>query len=72
MSKKVSVAALCVGLLSVAWCACAATQVQPGAEGEWIVWSLAGTGVTLIVTGGRGLVGDLNRDKIRSSPLPPE
>jgi hypothetical protein len=68
----VSIAALFVGLLSVAWCACAATHVQLGAEGEWIVCSLAGTGVTLIVTGGRGLVSDLNRDKIRSRPLPPE
>src|SRR5580693_6921327 len=62
MSKRISVAALCVGLLAVAWCAVAAMHVQPGAGSEWIVWSLAGTGCTLIVTGGRGLLGDFNRD----------
>jgi hypothetical protein len=63
MSKKLSIAAVCVGLLALAWsCAlCASVQIQPGGEGEFVLWTVLSVGVTLVAVGVRGLRGEFNR-----------
>jgi hypothetical protein len=57
MSKTVSLAAICVGLLCSALCAGAyLSQHRPGENGDPTFWELAALGVMLIGLGVCGLV----------------
>jgi hypothetical protein len=64
MSKKVSIAALCTGLLCTGLCACAyysERQARPGAEPDAEFWELAWCGVLVLTIGVRGLLGTFDR-----------
>jgi hypothetical protein len=69
MSKKLSIAAICVGLLCTGLCGGAyysQQQDRPGAEPEPIFWELMGCGLTLLALGVRGLFG---RSTAKTPPL---
>ncbi len=62
MSKKISIAALCTGLLCLGLCAGACfAEDRPGNEPEPAFWDLAWCGATVLTLGARGLLGDFNR-----------
>jgi hypothetical protein len=62
MSKKISIAALCTGLLCVGRCASAClSESRPGNEPEPAFWDLAWCGATVLVFGARGLLGEFDR-----------
>ncbi len=62
MSKKISIAALCTGLLCLGLCVAACiAEDRPGNEPEEAFWSLAWCGATVLILGARGLLGDFNR-----------
>lgn len=61
MSKRVGIAALCVGLLCTVLCACAYySQGRPGKGPDHEFWELAGAGVVLMGIGVRCLLGNFD------------
>jgi hypothetical protein len=69
MSRKVSIAAICVGVLCTALCASAyVSEKRPGNDPpDQMFWELAAAGVTLLGLGVRGWLGQLDRKNIRTS-----
>jgi hypothetical protein len=61
MSKKVSIAAFCVGLLCTVLCACAYDSQGPPAKApDSGFWEMAGCGVMLMGLGVRGMLGNFD------------
>jgi hypothetical protein len=61
MKKKLSIAALCTGLLCLGLCAAAyLSESRPGNGPEPAFWDLAWVGATVLVLGARGLLGQIN------------
>jgi hypothetical protein len=67
MSKTVSIAAVCVGLLCTALCAYAYASGHPMVKDpDLMFWELAGTGVALLAIGVRGCLGQFDRNHTRT------
>jgi hypothetical protein len=61
MGRKLSLAAVCVGLLCTTLCACVYfSEHRPGDEPGQMFWEMAGAGVMLLSIGVRGCLGQFD------------